>query len=73
MVYKGELDPSELLCPIKYEFVGLNEVGWILSSDEFMLSQGQVQEDMDFQNQDLEVFVQNHIKLSINNKYFKIK
>ena len=73
MSYKGEFEPTEILCPVKYQFVPLNERKLLDSAEIELATYLQKNPDMDFDNIDLEELVKNEVKLIINEKQFKIK
>jgi len=69
MVYKGEYEPAELLCPHTYNWVIMDEeIRKKIDKRETRLSgkNAQVPADLDFSATNLEKFVKDKIKLDIN-------
>jgi arginyl-tRNA---protein transferase len=75
MLYKGDYEPAQLLCPITYTWVPLNDdTRKNCDKKEYRLSSKQtlVIEDMDFSQNNLEKFVKDKVKLSINGADIKL-
>lgn len=69
MVYKGDYEPAELLCPTTYTWVALDaEMRKKVEKKESRLSgkDAKLIEDMDFSGANMEKFVKDKIKLNIN-------
>ena len=69
MVYKGEYEPAELLCPFTYTWVTLDEnLRKRIDKGETKISDknAKTPEDMDFSATNVEKFVKDKVKLYIN-------
>jgi len=75
MVYKGEYEPAELLCPYTYNWVTLDEeLRKRIDKRETRLSgkNAQIPADMDYSGTNLEKYVKDKIKLNINGAQVKL-
>lgn len=75
MVYKGEYEPAELLCPYTYTWVTLDEeLRKRIDKRETRLSgkNAQIPADLDYSGTNVEKFVKDKIKLDINGASVKL-
>lgn len=75
MVYKGDYEPAELLCPYTYTWVTLDEnLRKKIDKKESRLSDKNAKtvEDMDFNGSNVEKFVKDKIKLYLNGSFIKL-
>lgn len=78
MVYKGDYEPSELLCPNTYQWITLDEnIRKIIENDEISAQispkNAMIIDEMNLSQEEINKIIEKKIKLTIGNRNYSIK